>query len=142
MMHLKKITPGEMNGALRRYFDVASAEDFWEVKGMYARECDLCYRTLDDNCYYYFEVDNNNFVYFAMEPGKMENIKGMWECFYDIVCTGYPFIRINGRKGRYPKILKNFDYYQFVETPIGENEEVIWYIGHPENIEKIKRRFN
>lgn len=142
MIHIKKITPGEMNGALRRYFDVANAEDFWEVKGMYAKEGDLCYCTLDDNCYYYFEVDSNNFVYFAMEPGKMENIKGMWECFYDIVCTGYPFIRINGRKGRYPKILKSFGYYQFVETPIEENEEVVWYIGHPENIEKIKRRFN
>ena len=142
MIHIKRITPEEMNGALRRYFDVASAEDFWEVKGMYAKEGDLCYSTLDDNCYYYFEGDNNNFVYFAMEPGKMENIKGMWECFYDIVCTGYPLIRINGRKGRYPKLLKSFGYYKFVETPIKENEEVVWYIGHPENIDKIRRRFN
>lgn len=142
MIHIKRIAPQDVNSALKRYFDVASADDFWEVKGLYARDGDLCYCTVDGNCYYYMERNTNNFVYFAMEPGKMENIKGMWECFYEIVCTGCPYIRINGRKGRYPKLLKSFGYYQFVETPIRENEEVIWYIGHPENIEKIKRRFN
>lgn len=142
MIHIKKITPEEMNGALRRYFDVASAQDFWEVKGMYAKEGDLCYSTLDDNCYYYMKESTNNIVYFAMEPGKMENIKGLWEALYEMVCEGYPFLRFVGRKGRYGKVFKSFNYYKKIEPEIITNEEIVGFVGHPENIEKIKRRFN
>lgn len=142
MIHIKKITPEEMNGALRRYFDVASAEDFWEVKGMYAREGDLCYSTLDDNCYYYMKESTNNIVYFALEPGKMENIKGLWEALYEMVCEGYPFLRFVGRKGRYGKIFKSFSHYKKIEPEIITNEEIVCFVGHPENMEKIKRRFN
>lgn len=144
MKYIKKITPVEINQALRRYFDVADGDDFWEVKGFYALDNDLCWASVDDNCFYCFEVATSMFVYFAMEQKRMSNIRGLFECFYEIVCSGYPFIRINGRKGRYPKILKSFGHYQFVEPSVHvrENEELIWYAAHPENVEKIKRRFN
>lgn len=140
LIHIKRIAPQDVNAALKRYFDVATPDDFWEVKGLYARDGDLCYCTVDGNCYYCLQCGTCNFVYFSLEQGRMENIRGLWECFYEIACAGNPFIRINGRKGRYPKILKGFGHYLFVETPIRENEEVIWYLGHPENIDKIRRR--
>lgn len=144
MKYLKKITPDEFNQALRKYFDVATADDFWEVKGAYAFDQDLCWATTDDNCYYLFETANSLFIYFAMEQGKISNIKGLFEVFYEIICSGYPFIRISGRKGRYPRILKSFSNYQMVEPTVHvrENEEIVWYAGHPDNVEKIKRRFN
>lgn len=143
MKYIKKITPQEMNDALKRYFDVATKEDFWEVKGFYARPGDLCYASVDDNCYYCLESSDSLFVYWAMEQGRMSNIRGLFEVFYQLICEGYPFIRINGRKGRYPKILKAFNYFQYVEPKyhVLENEEIVWYAGHPENVEKIKRRF-
>ena len=43
MIHIKRITPQDVNAALKRYFDVATPDDFWEVKGLYAQDGDLCY---------------------------------------------------------------------------------------------------
>lgn len=143
MKYVKRITAQEMNEGLKKFFDVANVDDFWEVKGLYALNEDLCFVSLDGSCYYCFESISSYFVYFALEPGKMSNIRGLFEVFYEIICAGYPFIRINGRKGRYPKLLKAFNYYSFVEPQVHvyENEEIVWYAGHPENVEKIKRRY-
>lgn len=144
MKYIKKITPEEFNNGLRKYFDVATVDDFWEVKGAYALDNDLCWSTTDDNCFYLFETANSLFVYFAMDKGRIINMKGLFECFYEIVCSGYPFIRVNGLKGRYTKLFKAWNHWQTVEPQyhVRENEELVFYAGHPENIEKIKRRFN
>lgn len=144
MKYIKKITPEEFNNGLRKYFDVATADDFWEVKGAYALDNDLCWSTTDDNCFYLFETANSLFVYFAIDKGRIINMKGLFECFYEIVCSGYPFIRVNGLKGRYTKLFKAWNHWQTVEPQyhVRENEELVFYAGHPENIEKIKRRFN
>lgn len=142
MKYIKKITPQEMNDALKRYFDVATKEDFWEVKGLYATGNCLCYSTTDDNCFLCFDENTGFICYFAMKKDRMMNIKGLAEAVYEIVCSGHPFVKISGRNGRYPRILKSFGHYTIKETSLKEYEEIVWYAGHPDNIEKIKRRFN
>lgn len=142
MKYIKKVTNDAVNEALKKFYDVASKEDFWEVKGLYAFPTDLCYSTIDDNCFMCYTPKTQYFVYFAIEQGKMSNIRGLFEAFYEIVCSGYPYIRFYGRIGRYPKILKAFSCYDAPkETVIKGKEEIVWYAGHPDNIEKIKRRF-
>lgn len=142
MKYIKKITPQDFNKGLEDFYDVATKQDFWEVKGAYAFEHYLCWATLDNSCYFCFDYKTSNFIYFAIEK-KLSNIKALFETFYEIVCAGYPFIGMVGRVGRYPRILKAFGHYSDPKQSLVEGkEEIVWYAGHPDNIEKIKRRFN
>lgn len=142
MKYIKKITADEINGALGKFYEVASYEDFFQVKGFYAQDEDLCYASKDGKCFYCFELHNNVFVYFALEQGKFSNIRGMWEAIYEIICFGCPFIRICGRTGRYSKLLKAFSCWQKVDQMfnIKGHEDIVWYAGHPENVKKILKR--
>lgn len=141
MKYIKKITPQDFNKGLEDFYDVATKQEFWEVKGAYAFDHYLCWATLDNSCYFCFDPKTHNFIYFATEK-KLSNIRALAETFYEIVCAGYPFIKITGRKGRYPRILKALGSYSVYETDVKGFEEIVWYAGHPDNIEKIKRRFN
>lgn len=131
-----------MNEAFKRFFDAATFEDFFEVKGFYAQPEDLCWASMDDNCYYCFEKRTSVYVYFAIDQGRFSNIRGMWESMYEIICSGFPFIRLCGRQGRYTKLLKAFDCWQTTEQlfNIKGHEDVVWYAGHPENVKKILKR--
>ena len=142
MKYIKNITPDELNSALRRYFGVATADDIWEVKAVYALDGELCYATTDDNCYYYLNSVDNNFVYWAFNKNESINIKGLFEVLVELVKEGHPFIKVNGTVGRYRKILKAFDHYSPVKVVEKENEGFVFYIGHPDNIEKFIRRIN
>lgn len=141
MKYIKKITPQDFNKGLEDFYDVATKQEFWEVKGAYAFDHYLCWATLDDSCYFCYDPKTGNFIYFAIEK-ELSNIRALAETVYEIVCAGYPFIKITGRKGRYPRILKAFGSYSVYETDVKGFEEIVWYAGHPDNIEKIKRRFN
>lgn len=142
MKYIKKITADEINEALGKFYEVASYEDFFQVKGFYAQDEDLCYASKDDNCFYCFELRNSVFVYFALDPGKLSNIRGMFEVLYDVICSGFPFIRLCGRKGRYTKLLKVMCSWKVVDQmfDIKDHEDVVWYAGHPENVKKILKR--
>ena len=144
MKYIKKITPKELNEAFKEYLGVADKEDLWEVNGTYARPEDLCYASVDDNCYYLLQQKGgNNFIYFAFDKNRLINIKGLWETLYEMVKEGYPFIRFAGRHGRYRKIMKGFGYYSEThDTNDTTYEAFMVYVAHPENVEKIKRRFN
>ena len=142
MKYIKKITADEINEALGKFYEVASYEDFFQVKGFYAQENDLCYASKDGSCFYCFEVQTSVFVYFALEQGKFSNIRGMWEAMYDIICFGFPFIRLCGRTGRYSKLLKAFSNWQIVDQlfNVKGHEDIVWYAGQPENVKKILKR--
>lgn len=142
MKYIKKITADEINEALGKFYEVASYEDFFQVKGFYAQENDLCYASKDGSCFYCFEIQTSVFVYFALEQGKFSNIRGMWEAMYDIICFGFPFIRLCGRTGRYSKLLKAFSNWQIVDQlfDVKGHEDIVWYAGQPENVKKILKR--
>lgn len=142
MKYIKKITADEINEALGKFYEVASYEDFFQVKGFYAQDEDLCYASKDGKCFYCFELHNNVFVYFALDQGKFSNIRGMLEALYEIICFGCPFIRLCGRTGRYSKLLKAFSCWQKVDQMfnIKGHEDIVWYAGHPENVKKILKR--
>ena len=142
MKYIKKITADEINEALGKFYEVASYEDFFQVKGFYAQENDLCYASKDGSCFYCFEIQTSVFVYFALEQGKLSNIRGMFEVVYDVICSGFPFIRLCGRKGRYTKLLKVMCSWKVVDQmfDIKDHEDVVWYAGHPENVKKILKR--
>lgn len=141
MKYIKTITPQEFNRGLWDFYDVASKEEFWEVKGAYAFEHYLCWATLDNKCYFCFDTKTSMFVYFALEK-TVRNIRALSEVFYEIVKAGFPFIGLLGRIGRYPRILKVFGH--FSEPRLSEvegKEEIVWFAGHPDTLESIKRRF-
>lgn len=142
MKYIKKITADEINEALGKFYEVASYDDFFQVKGFYAQDEDLCFASKDDNCFYCFELRNSVFVYFALDQGKFSNIRGMWEAMYEIICSGFPFIRLCGRAGRYSKLLKAFSNWQRVDQlfNVKGHEDIVWYAGHPENVKKILKR--
>lgn len=140
MKYIKEITPKECNDGLKKYFEVATVDDFWEVKGMYAMEGDKCYQSLDGNVYFLCQNGSSNFVYFALEPGKMSNIRATYEVLYELVCNGVPFLRVNGKDGRYRHFLNHFGHYTQVNSAIPDREEFIWYIGHPDTVRQIRLR--
>lgn len=142
MKYIKKITADEINEALGKFYEVASYEDFFQVKGFYAQDEDLCYASKDGKCFYCFELHNSVFVYFALDQGKFSNIRGLFEVLYEIICFGCPFIRLRGRAGRYSKLLKAFSCWQKVDQlfNIKGHEDIVWYAGHPENVKKILNR--
>jgi hypothetical protein len=140
MKYIKEIDAEEFNKALLDYFDYATKEDYWEVKGLFATDNDICYKTVNDNAYYIFQKDYENFAYFAKVKGNLQTINGLWEVFYDLVCKGNPFIRILGKEKRYPKILKGFTNFVELEMTLKGQQQFVWYAGHPDNIEKIKKR--
>lgn len=139
MKHIKKITATEMNEALERYYDVARKEEFWEVKGLYALDNYLCFATLDNNCYMCFNPDTNNYVFFAFEHPLTSNLVGMFESFYELICAGFPVVRVEGGTGRYIKILRRHGHYNTAPTTIDGHEAYFWYIGHPDIIKIIER---
>lgn len=140
MRFIKEITPKECNEGLKKYFDYATADDFWEVKGLYAIDGDICYQSLDGNMFFHYQKATSNFTYWALRQGRMSNIRATFEVLYELICAGYPFLRINGKKGRYGHFLNHFGHYAPQETPYEGHEEYIWYIGHPETIDKIRKR--
>ena len=140
MKFIKRITAKECNDGLRKYFDYATADDYWEVKGMYALEEDFCFMSLDGNVFFHYQKSTSNFTYWALEKGKMSNIRATFEVLYELVCLGYPFVRINGKNSRYHKFLEHFGNYVKVESLIPGREEYIWYIGHPDTVDKIRAR--
>lgn len=142
MKYIREATPAEINNALRKYFGCATADDFWEVKGLYAIEGDKCYVSLDGNIYFHMQQNTSNFTYFSLLPGKMSNIRAAFEVLYELICAGYPFIRINGRNGRYKHFLNHFGHYVPAETLYEGHEEFVWFIGHPETIDKIRKRID
>lgn len=140
MKYIREASPKEINDGLKKYFDHATAQDFWEVKGLYALEGDKCFVSLDGNIFFHKQQNTDNFTYFALEQGKMSNIRATFEVLYELICAGYPFIRVNGRCGRYKHFLDHFGHYVPQETLYEGHEEYIWYIGHPETIDKIRAR--
>lgn len=143
MKYIKQISADEINEALKKFHRCSTEEEFWEVKGFYAIDEDLCFSTTDDNCFYCFQTRIQEFVYFALNKNKIINMKGLFESLYTIVCSGYSYIRLVGRVGRYPRILKAATAWKMVEPlyPVKGREEIMWYAGHPHNVELMKRRF-
>lgn len=133
------ITTEELNEALKDY-GKANPEGFWEVKGIYALPGDKCWKSKDGNCFYHWEKSTQNLSYFSFVEGKIEHAKGIYEAIYTLVCLAEPFVRLEGREGRYIKILKNFSNYVESKTNIDGNQAYIVYAGHPENIHRLERR--
>jgi len=144
MKYIKRIRPIELNAAFKKYMKVADVDDLWEVNGTFASPGDLCFKTIDNNCYYMVQPRfNNNFVYFAFEKNRLINMKGLWESLIEIVKLGNPYIRFSGRHNRYRKIMKGFcAYWETHDAADPTYEAFMCYVAHPDNIEKIKRRIN
>ena len=141
MKYIKKITSADMNQALLDAYYILPRNEFWEIKDIRARNFDYCYSTLDGSCFYYLDKITENFVYFALDK-KVENIRGACEFLYELVCQGVPCIRINGIPGRYD-LLKNIAHMKLEKTDgTDDRDYYTWYIAHPEDIEKLKKRIN
>lgn len=140
MKYIKKITALEFMDGMKEFFKVADVDDFFEVKGLYALDEDLCYATLDNNCFYILRASDSMFGYFALDKGNIINIKGLWEAVYEMVCAGYAWIRINGRIGRYTKLLGKYNYTKPLETYVRGHEEFWWFAGHPDVIKAMDKR--
>ena len=143
MIYVERISSDEFNEALKQAYGKLSLEEFWEVRGAIANKEDLCYATKDKSCYYLYQTTVNNLVYFALDK-KIQNIKGLYESLYDIVCNGHPYIYFNGLKGRYNIIKKAFLFvFQDDRFEPEENRDyLVIYMAHPENIKRLINKIN
>lgn len=138
----KWITPiesTELNEAIKNYMEY-DPKGCWEIYGIYAKADDKCWKSNDGKCFYHWSRKTQNLSYFAFEVGHIEYAKGIYEAIYSLVWDGEPFVRLEGKAGRYIKILKNFTNYIKTDTYIEGNEAFIVYAGHPENIHRLERR--
>ena len=144
MKYIEKISASEFNEAFKNYFDVATKEDWWEVNGTFVINEDLCYKSIDNNCYYCLvKRHNNNFIYFAYDKNRLINIKGLWESLVEMVKEGCPYIRFAGRQNRYKKIMKGFvAWWETHDAADPTYESFMCYVAHPDNIDQLRRRIN
>lgn len=145
MKYIKKISAQDFLDGMKKLYEVASVEDFFEVKGLYPLDEDQCYATLDNNCYYILRARDTMLGYFALDKGRLSNIKGLWEFIYEMVCQGYSWIRINGKNRRYTKLaeknaVKDYILTKPLETNAKDHEEFWWFAGHPIVLKEIERR--
>lgn len=142
MEYIERITPKEFEEGMKKAYDVLSADEFWEVRGIYPEKDDLCYATKDRSCYYIFQTKILNFAYFATEK-KLQNIRGLFESLISIVLEGHPYIYYNGLNDRYNTINKFF-YNVFINDKIEDDthEYFFVYAAHPENISRALKLLN
>lgn len=143
MKYLKRITTKEVDDALKKAYGKLTVEEFWDVRGLIAKDGDFCYATKDDSCFYVYQKDVDNFVYFALEH-KVQNIKGLYEVLLDLVYNGIPYIHFNGRKGRYDIIKKSF-LHVFEDNRAEKRDDwdfLVIYAAFPENIIRFVERIN
>ena len=141
MKYIERTTKEVIYEGLRKAYDILTVDEFWDIRGLEIFDEDKCWVTKDKSCYYVYQVEEENFAYFALE-NKVQNIKGLYEVMLDLVYSGIPYVHFNGRKGRYDIIKNNFlcvfDDEKYKKTD-GWDFLVV-YAAHPENILRLIRR--
>lgn len=143
MKYIERITKEEFYEALKKAYNTLSVEEFWEVRGLFLTDNDICWATKDKSCYYVYQTKEENFAYFALEK-KVQNIKGLYETMLDLVYSGIPYVYFNGRKNRYDIIKKGF-LYVFEDKRFEQRDDwdyLVVYAAHPENVTRLITKIN
>ena len=141
MKYIERVTKEEALDALKKAYDILTVDEFWDVRGLTIEDGDRCWATKDKSCYYIYQVQKENFVYFALEK-KIQNIKGLYETMMDLVYYGIPYVHFNGRKNRYNIIKKSF-LFVFDDNNYEKDDEwdhLVVYAAHPLNIIRLADR--
>jgi hypothetical protein len=141
MKYIEQTTKEVIYEGLRKAYDILTVDEFWDIRGLDISDEDKCWVTKDKSCYYVYQIEEENFVYFALE-NKVQNIKGLYEVLLNLVYQGIPYIHFNGRKGRYDIIKNNF-VCVFEDEKYSKNDgwdHLIGYAAHPENILRLVKR--
>ena len=143
MIYIDKINKEEVEEALKTAYEILPVEEFWDVRGLVIGDKDFCWATKDKSCYYIYQTEQENFVYFALEK-KIQNIKGLYETMLDLVYSGIPYVHFNGKKGRYDIIKKGF-LHVMDDDKYDKRDDwdfLVVYAAHPENIVRLINKIN
>ena len=144
MKYIERVNREETYAALKKAYGILPVDEFWDVRGLLIEDNDFCWATKDKSCYYIYQANKQNYVYFALEK-KVQNIRGLYETILDLVCCGLPYVHFNGRKGRYDIIRKSFisvldEYTDNNYSKDPEWDHLVVYAAHPENITRLLKR--
>lgn len=140
MKYVKKITTKEFNEALERFYKASSFDEKSELIGLTTGSEDLLYSDINNNVFFLFQKPRGNFIYFAIDKNRPQNIRAMYELIYELANNGFDTIRIEGKAGRYEKILESFGRFEETECSNENNRAFMWNIGNPEVKEKLLSR--
>lgn len=143
MIYIERINADEFLNALKSAYGILSIEEFWDVRGLIVGDKDICWATKDRSCYYIYQIEEDNFAYFALEH-KIQNIRGMYEAILDLVYSGIPYVYFNGKKGRYNIMKKSF-VNVFDDVRFNKRDDwdyLVVYAAHPENVIRLINKVN
>lgn len=143
MIYIDRISKEEAEEALKTAYEILPVDEFWEVRGLVIDNKDICWATKDKSCYYVYQTELENFVYFALEK-KIQNIRGLYEVVLDLVYSGFPYIHFNGTKGRYDILKKAFPHiYEDNRFEKQDDKDfLVMYAAHPENVVRLINKVN
>lgn len=140
MKYIKKISREELEKSYWDFCRVSDKADVKELMGLHTNDTDICFSDVNDNVFILFQTDRSNFVYFAIDKNRPQNIRAMYETIYELAKDGFYSIRIEGKDGQYEKTLESFGHFKEIQCLDAGHKAFMWDIGNPEVMEKLLAR--